>query len=230
MVTYGAGSGVGIAVANGTQTLDAARAVLGFSVGNDVNSPITINSGGAGTNTLTIGTSGILLNSGSGGGITVNADIILSGARSWTTGNTRTITANNVDLGSNLLTIAAVGTGNNTTITGLISGTGGITKSFGQNAFITGADNTFSGQVIVAGGTLNINKLADGGSNSSLSSTPSGERIGNGWWWIYQDPRPPRIPSSLPSVRSPVVPTTAPHLAALERCARMVPPPKTRFI
>jgi fibronectin-binding autotransporter adhesin len=169
LVTYGAGAGAGTAVANGTQTLNGSYSVLGFSVGNNSASPIVIDNG-TGTNTLTIGTSGILLNSASGGGFTINADVVLGGAQSWTTGDNRTITANNVNLGANILTIAAVGTGSNTTINGLISGTGGITKSSAQNAYITGTDNTFSGAVIVSGGTLNIKKLAAIGSNSSLGT------------------------------------------------------------
>jgi autotransporter-associated beta strand protein len=169
LVTYGSGNTVGIAVTNAPQTLDASSAVLGFTIGNDVASPISISSG-SGANTLSIGTSGILLNSGTGGSFTLNTDVILSGNQSWVTGNTRTISANKVDLANFQLTLNAAGTGNNTTIAGLITGTGGITKTGGNNAFITGSDNSFGGELRLSNGTLNVNKLADIGSNSSIGT------------------------------------------------------------
>jgi fibronectin-binding autotransporter adhesin len=169
LVTYGAGSGVGTAVSNATQTLDGSYAVLGFSVGNDAASPIIINNG-TGSNTLTIGASGILLNSGTGGSFGCDVDIIMSAAQSFTTGTARSITVNNVANGGFLLTVNTAGSTSTTAVNGELSGAGGLTKSGPGTMTLSGTANTFSGQVTVAGGTLNITKLATVGNNSTLGT------------------------------------------------------------
>lgn len=169
LVTYGAGSGVGTAVANPTQTLDAPSAVLGFSVGNNAASPIVINSG-TGSNALTVFGSGITLNSGTGGSFTANADLALGSNQTWTTGNTRNITANNVNLATFTLNTNIAGTGA-ITINGVISGSGGVTRAGGGTALLTltGA-NDYTGTTTINRGVLRVSGTGVlGGATGSIT-------------------------------------------------------------
>ena len=114
--------------------------------------------------TLTVNTGGILANESA----TINANMILSGAQTWTAvaGKTLTIGSSAITNGANLLTVFGAG---NTNINGALgSGAGGLTMS-GSGALTLGGTNTFTGATILNGGTLNLNygtnnttKLADG--------------------------------------------------------------------
>jgi autotransporter-associated beta strand protein len=128
---------------------------------------------GDGTNAATLdyrGTTGessnrqISVTAGSDGTIkTSNAgftDLTLSGA-----------VANN---GSGLTVDVTSGT---LTATGVISGTGTLTKSGTGTLYLNQAANTYTGQTTIGQGTLKIDTLADGGVSSSLGATSAGSAI-----------------------------------------------------
>lgn len=160
LVTYGAGTGPGTAVAEPTQTLDGPRAVSGLTLGNS--NAVTINSGTGTGNTLTIGSSGILLNSGTGAGLTIAADVVVGASQSWVTGgltNTRPITVSGaVDLGSNVLTVNSLNT-NVVTLSGVVNGTGGMVLKTGVGTLnLTGA-TTLTGtddKLTISAGTVRV--------------------------------------------------------------------------
>ncbi len=174
-LVYGAGTGVGTAIVNPTETLDGSYTVGGIYAGNS--NAITI-TGSAG-NVLTIGTGGILLNSGTGAGITINADVALGGTQSWVTGgltNTRPITVGGaVNLNSYTLTVQTNNT-NVATISGNVSGTGGITHTTGGTLSLSGS-NSFSGALTNSAGTLSLsgtNSLSGLLTNSGGTTTITG--------------------------------------------------------
>ncbi len=111
-----------------------------------------------GGNTLTIGSAanpGITLNSAAGP-VTLNTNIVLGAAQSWTnnSGNTLTV-AGSVNNGGNLLTVAGKG---NTSITGAMTGAGGLTVSTTGNGVVTVSSvlNSYSGPTTISSGTLNV--------------------------------------------------------------------------
>jgi autotransporter-associated beta strand protein len=114
----------------------------------------------AGTQTLTVGTSGITVNAGAGavtiGDFTNQTAITLSGAQTWANNSASLFTiANNVTNGANLLTIGGSGA---TEISGNIGpGAGGITLAGAATLTLSGA-NTYSGvTTLSATRTLNFN-------------------------------------------------------------------------
>lgn len=98
--------------------------------------------------------SGIVLNSGTGGTLTLNCNVALGSTQSWVTSRNLTV-GGNVNLGANTLSLYTAG--GTTTISGVISGTGGISRitSAGGTAVLSGA-NTYSGATTVNVGTLTI--------------------------------------------------------------------------
>ena len=126
--------------------------------------------------------------------MTLNPDIVMAGAQSWTNNNGgRTITVNGrVTNGGDLLTIAGAGP---ITIGGPIGGAGGITKTGAGTLTLSGV-NTFAGPLSFTSGTVNISGVGmlGGGSysqnidigagtlahNSSASQTFSGVLSGTG--------------------------------------------------
>ena len=138
---------------------------------------VTIN----GTNTLTLnGTlSGesqyasavFVLNSGTGGTLTVNPNIIIGVA------GTQIVASRALNL-NGTLNWGTFGMTNNiaggtTTVAGVVSGSGNWAKSGGGTYYFSNTANTFTGSVTATGGTLKVNKLADGGSNSSIGAGSS---------------------------------------------------------
>lgn len=150
------GNGMGEAK---TLSLGADLSVGALRVDNNSGSPnygVTINSGNTITlngNTLYSGTSGIVLNSSSGGSMTINSDIVLGNSQQWV--SSRNLTVNgNVDNGGNTLTLwQAGGTG---TINGIISGSGGLTKDFNTALTVLAGENTYTGTTRVNRGVLSI--------------------------------------------------------------------------
>ena len=121
------------------------------------NTATTLLRGTGADRTLTLGTSGITVNSGAGAvtiGSTSNkqgAAITQNGAQTWTNNSANVLTiVNNVTNGGFLLTTAGTG---NTSINGAIGGTGGLTKS-GSGTLTLDHANTFTGLTTVNAGTL----------------------------------------------------------------------------
>ena len=160
---------------NGAETisLGADRSVLGITFSNT--GTTLLQGGGVADQILTIGTSGITINSGAGavtiGSLTAlqSVAIALGGNQSWTNNSASQFTViNGIDNGANLLTIAGTG---NTTISGIIGSgvtfSGGLTKN-GNGTLTLSAANAYTGATTINRGTLNL-----GGStaNGSLDST-----------------------------------------------------------
>jgi fibronectin-binding autotransporter adhesin len=80
-------------------------------------------------------------------------------------------TGGNINLGGQTLTI---NTGNNTAgvaYAGNINGTGNLVKSGAQVQRMTGCNNSYTGTTTINGGTLAVDCLADGGSNSGTGAS-----------------------------------------------------------
>jgi fibronectin-binding autotransporter adhesin len=103
----------------------------------------------SGAVTLTLGASGIN-NASLSGTKTISAKLALGSAQSFVNDGVLTISGT-VALGANLLTLA--GTGTSSTLSGIISGTGGLNKS-GTGTWIVSGANTFTGPITVTAGTL----------------------------------------------------------------------------
>jgi autotransporter-associated beta strand protein len=125
---------------------------------------------GGGTNQkLTLGTSGIVVNSGAGA-VTLgsstsgqNVTITLSGAQTWTNNSANALTLVNAITNGGYL-LSSNGTGD-TAINGAIDGNGGLTKS-GAGTLTLGGANTYTGLTTVSAGTLEYgvtNALSTGG-------------------------------------------------------------------
>jgi len=148
-------------MASQTVNLDASRTVQGLSF--DLNSlPVTIQSG-AGTNTLTIGASGIM-HSAAGGTDTISAQVILSAPQMWVNNSGGIFTAGGVNLNGNAVTIDGSAA---TTLSGVLSGAGGVTKKGGA-ALNLNVSNTFTGGLTIHAGPVIL-----GNSGALNSTTPN---------------------------------------------------------
>jgi len=135
---------------NFSQTIDTAAVVNSLVFNGSATSAITIAAGTGGT--LAIGAGGITLDSGTGAH-TISAPVTLSAAQSWTNDSASLFTVSGtVGGGANLLTVGGTG---NTTISGIFSGTGGLTKTGNGTLTIT-ADPSATGAVNVDAGVLDI--------------------------------------------------------------------------
>ncbi len=160
-----------IFVSNQTVDLNAAQSALGLLFNNRSGST-TIQSGtGKGSNTLTLGSSGITVDTGAGA-VTISAAISLSSAQMWTNNSLSTLTINgNIADATNLLTIAGSG---NTSLGGVLgSGSGGLTMSGSDTLTLSGANN-YAGATMVNTGTLVL------GNASALGTTTGGTTVASG--------------------------------------------------
>ena len=109
------------------------------------------------------GTSGIVMNAATGGTLTINSNLALGAAQSWTLSRALTVNGN-LDLGSYTLTANEYGS-STSRIAGIISGTGGLTKGQSGNLNLAGS-NSFTGPTTVSAGILGIglNGLANSSS------------------------------------------------------------------
>ena len=137
-----------------TVSLNANQSALGLLFSS---TGTTLLQGSAGNRTLTLGASGIVVNSGAGaptiGSATVNQNVsvTMSAAQSWTNNALSLLSiVNNVTNGGFLLTSGGTG---NTAISGIIGGTGGLTKTGGGTLTLSGV-NTFTGTTTVSAGIV----------------------------------------------------------------------------
>ena len=168
-----------------TVNLNAAQSVAGLVfLGTNTNTTSLL--GGSGNQVLTLGTSGITINS-LAGAVTIgsatagqNVAITLGGGQTWTNNSANAFTmANDVTNGANLLTIAGAG---NTTINGAIGGgTGGLTNSGSGTLTLAGA-NTYTGTTTVGGGTILVTGSLNGSAGTALTFGSAGgspQTLGN---------------------------------------------------
>jgi autotransporter-associated beta strand protein len=136
------------------------------------------------TGTYTIGTAGstitlnngITMNSGAGAA-TIISPITLGAAQSWTNNSSSLLTVGTgaVTNGGFLLTVGGTG---NTTVSSVIGGLGGLTKTGTGLLTLSGA-NTFAGQLTVQNGTLSINTINNESANGTLGNSASSVILGN---------------------------------------------------
>ncbi len=134
----------------------------GTAFGNiTIGGPYTLTLSGAGDPDY--GTSGIVLNAASGGTLTISSDLALGASQPWTLSRTLTVSGN-MNLGSYTLTANQYGS-STSTIAGIISGSGGLTKGQSGNLNLSG-DNEFTGPTTVSAGILaiGVNGLANSSS------------------------------------------------------------------
>ncbi|MBP7276199.1 MAG: autotransporter-associated beta strand repeat-containing protein [Kiritimatiellae bacterium] len=130
---------------------------------------LTINGGTLGGNGVAGSAytqTGILLNRATGGTLTINASVALGAAQSWVSNRSSGgfTVAGAVNLGSYALTTGI--TAGTTTISGVISGTGSLTKTGSGTLVLSGA-NTYSGGTSMTGGILQL------GANDALPGSAS---------------------------------------------------------
>jgi autotransporter-associated beta strand protein len=77
---------------------------------------------------------------------------------------------NNLQIDADLTLLQASQTASNSTVAGIISGSGGISKIGTGNAYITGVNNNFGGPVKVSAGVLGATAFGLLGQNSSLGT------------------------------------------------------------
>ena len=97
---------------------------------------------------------GIMVNSGAGA-TTIVSPLTLGAGQSWLNNSTNLLTLAAVDNGSYLLTVGGSG---NTTVSGSLSDTGGLTKN-GNGTLTLATANTYSGNTTINAGTLVANGL-----------------------------------------------------------------------
>lgn len=121
-------------------------------------------------------TAGIVLNSGTGGTLTINADLALGGSQQWVTSRALTATGA-LNLGASTLSFNTAGSTTTVTLSGLISGSGGLNKTTGAGSLvISNTANTYTGSNTFVGGVAAVSRLGNVGSGDSLGNQASGSR------------------------------------------------------
>ena len=175
------GSGQGATIAS--IALGGDLTVGGIRLDNNTGTPnynVTIAAGntltlnGASTADIAYATAGIVLNSGTGGTLTINSDVALGAAQQWVTSRSVTV-GGNLNLGANTLTSYTAGSGS-ITLDGIVSGT----KASGSNAILlngtstgtlrlTNASNSFTGNIEFSGGSVNTLEFTSAGALGSTA-------------------------------------------------------------
>ena len=151
-------------VLNFQPVLSASRAINGLAFTTLATGAVTL----SGAGTLTTGIGGIN-NTSSTGLKTVSTSLILGAAQSFTNNGSLTVSGP-VANGGFLLTLT--GTGAAGTLSGNVSGTGGLTKA-STGTWIVSGNNTYSGATNVSAGVLNIQ------GNTALGTTAGGTTVAN---------------------------------------------------
>ncbi len=103
---------------------------------------------------------GVEMDSGAGG-LTIGLAVSLGGTQTWLNNSSNLLNVlGTVDNGGNLLTVGGNG---NSSFGGVISNTGGLVKS-GSGMMVVSAANSFTGNIVINGGTLqNTNAIGGNG-------------------------------------------------------------------
>ena len=131
-----------------------------------------------GTATLTLASNtingtagrGILMDNTSAFTLTINCPILLGAAQTWVNSSSNLLTVGAVDLSTFALTINSTG---GTSVTGIVSGSGSITKS-GTGTLTLSGTNTYTGTTTVSAGILNVQNA------SGLGGTGTGTTVSSG--------------------------------------------------
>ncbi len=120
--------------------------------------------------TLTTGTSGIVNSSTASQTISAPLNIGDAAITDNGTGAGKLLISGTVNNGGNLLTLN--GTGLLGTVSQVISGTGGLTKS-GPGTWTVSGTNTYTGVTTISAGVLSVSVINDGGFAGNLGQAPS---------------------------------------------------------
>ena len=164
---------------NGSETiqLGVPTTIAGMTFANTGATTITANA--SGSQALSIGASGIVVNAGAGAVTIGNASnavpITMTAAQSWTNNSTSGLTiVNNVTNGGFLLTVA--GSSSTVSIGGAISGSGGLATSSTGTLILTG-QNLYTGTTTISGGALSIGNGGTTGSIANASNVVNGSAL-----------------------------------------------------
>jgi len=170
------GNGMG---ASRTVALGGPLSVGGLRLDNNSGSPnysATISAG----NTLTLnGPTGLLQNSGTGGSLTVDCNVVAATAQSWITSRALNV-GGSVDLGGNQITVNTAGTNGVFTISGQIMGTRvdgsnalllSPTSTSGGRLILTNASNSFTGNIEFTSGLASGLEFTSAGALGANTTT-----------------------------------------------------------
>jgi autotransporter-associated beta strand protein len=101
---------------------------------------------------------------------TINAAVTLTSAQTWNAATGNLVYGGNITNGGFLLTVAG---SSNTTVSGILSGSGGLSNT-GTGTVTLQAANTYTGSTNISAGVLNIRN------NTSLGTTAAGTTVSNG--------------------------------------------------
>ncbi|MFA6285909.1 MAG: autotransporter-associated beta strand repeat-containing protein [Opitutaceae bacterium] len=180
----GTGSTLAIIVAS-TGTGSVSISSGSYSGGTTIKSGTATTSGTFGTGSVLLGdtsgsanaTANINTATANSNNITVQAGS--SGTKTLGTNNAATVLNGNITLDDNL-TLASIGA--STTLNGIVSGVGGLTKTSSAVTVVMTGANTYTGATTIQGGTLSVGSLnsVSGPNHVSSSNLGAPVTVGNG--------------------------------------------------